>query len=216
MVMRLLSTAWVQPLITTANAALLTQALLMVQTKTLRSQHLVHSRHPHTGNRRYMWDVCVYWTVQGWTQHTGQYVREHTDTDIQWCSRRPQACTLTSIALHGFHLLKHLQIRQDLSMSIHLSIDPYISQAGQRAKDANKEKTDGESGTGVRVETGWWAIGWFLFSACAFVPAYENKTQSLSSADTGSTHTVKKNNTNNINQGSCCTNIPRAFSPKLG
>lgn len=159
--------------------------------------------------------MCVFTKMSRGEHNTQASMQERTDTDIQWCSCRPQVCTLTSIAPHGFHQLKHLQIRQDLCMSIHLSTDPYISKAGQTAKDANKEKTDGESGTGVRVETGWWAIGWFLFSVCAFVPAYENTTQSLSSADTGSTHMLKQNNTNNINQGSYCTNIPRAFSPKL-
>lgn len=160
-----------------------------------------------------MWDVFT--EMSRGERNTQASVREHTDTDIQWCSCRLQVCTLTSIALHGSHLLKHFQIHQDLCMSTHLSTDPYISQAGPRAKDANKVKTDGESGTGVRVETGCWAIGWFLFSACAFVPAYENKTQSSSSADTSSAHTLKQNNTNNINQGCYCTNIPRAFSPKL-
>lgn len=50
-------------------------------------------------------------------------------------------------------------------------------------------------------------------SSCA--RACERKTQHSSAADAGSTHTLKQNNTNNISQGSYCTNIPRAFRPKL-
>lgn len=209
----LLSTAWVQPLIAATSAALLTQTLLMVHTKTLRSQHLVHSHHPHRQQEVYVRCVCLLKCLG--TNITDRPVCESEQTNIQWRSCRPQVCTLTSIALHGFHLLKHLQIRQHLCMSIHLSTDPYTSQAGLRAKDAHKKKTDGESGTGVRGRDRVMSDCWFLFSACAFVPAYENKTQSSSSANTDSTRTLKQNNTNNINQCSYCTNIPRAFGPKL-
>lgn len=67
----------------------------------------------------------------------------------------------------------------------------------------NKRCKQGENGWRVR---NWGqgrdecrAIGWFLFSVCASVSAYENETQSLSSADTGSRLTLKRNNTNNIN-----------------
>lgn len=86
-------------------------------------------------------------------RNTQVSVWEHTDTDIQWCSCRLRVYSLASIALHGSHLFKHFLIHQDRCMSVHLSTDSYISQVGQRAKDANKVKTDGESGTGVREET---------------------------------------------------------------
>lgn len=132
--------------------------------KTLRSQHLVRSRHPHTGNRRYMWGVFT--KMSRGERITQASVREHTDTDTQWCSCRLQVYSLTSIALHGSHLFKHFPIHQDLCMSVHLSTDPYISQVGQRAKDANKVKTDGESGTGVREETSAERLADFSF-VCA-------------------------------------------------
>lgn len=169
---------------------------MLVHTKTPRSQHSVPSRPTRTGNRRYMCYVCLLECLRVNITHKPVWDR-HTAMLVQ--------TTGLCAHIHGTAWIPSVTT---------LTYSPARLYADSFERWPIYFPSGAELGAGVRVDRVM-SDRLIPHSVCVYARVEENKAQSSSCADAGSTHTLKENTTNNISQGSDCTNIPRAFSPKL-